>query len=119
LDDWFTAVNLNSALARPGHYEKTPVMKSAPTKSARPHLVRVTNLLVGPIHNFIAALGSKRGANDAGQDRERFGDGSSCLVRPAPPRLRTLAATTMAAQTTTPRGAEIMRSKSAQTRLLS
>ena len=91
-------------------------MKSCPPVGA-PAVVRVANRFAGPIHNFVATLGGKLGADGAGGVLGRFGGGSACLVRPARPRLFTFAVTTVAAQVTTPRSAGIMRSRSAQTNL--
>ena len=102
-----------------GHYEKVAVMKSCPPVGA-PAVVWVANRLAVPIHNFVATLGGKLGANGAdgaGGVLRRFGGGSACLVRPARPRLFTFAVTTAAAQVSTPRSAGIMRSRSAQTNL--
>ena len=99
-----------------GHYEKVAVMKSCPPVGA-PAVVRVANRLAGSIHNFVATLGGKLGADGAGGVLGRLGGGSACLVRPARPRLFTFAVTTAAAQVTTPRSAGIMRSRSAQTNL--
>jgi hypothetical protein len=110
--DWVRDfVGLQSAIMKRSQLSKVAHRVGAPA------LLWVANRLAGPIHNFVAALGGERGADDAGQVLRRFGDGSACLVRPAPPRLFTFAATAMAAQITTPRSAGTMRSRSAQTSL--